>query len=741
MFFSKKGWARRPYLAWFSLVLLFILFQASWANGEEKDLNKAEIAGKIKNLLVQDKLAKHAKIESALVRLITLSTKEKAPAVQEYARSHDIKLTDNKVQVIVELKPEEKDLTFLTREYNLEIQAGDQNLVQALVPVAKVKDLAQDPRINYIRRPLEAHYNNIGSAGGGGNITSEGVAKIRAGVFHQAGYKGKGIKIAVIDGSFNGYSNNPEIPGQNIIEARSFRADGKIEDPANPGGAHGTACAEIILDLAPEAELYLFAFQYEVEFANAVNYAISKKVDIISFSCGCNIAPFDGTGYLCDIVNNARSQGILFVNSAGNAALGHYEGWFTDADQNGRHEFAPQDEFLNLGLFPANVPIPIKLDLSWDDWPKSNQDYDLYLYGYEPVQKEVFLIDWSPNKQSGTQKPFECIKGRWKLTKPSYIFALIVKFQATRNVHLELYSYTNDFPEYNHPESSLSSPADAAGALAVGAIYWKDDGLEDFSSRGPTNDGRIKPDLTVSDGTSSSIYGLSTGNHDLDRQKGQSFFGTSASAPHVAGAAALLKCAHPGISAAELQSKLENKALDLGPPGKDNLFGAGRVDLFNLLPGGAGIKGIVKLEKVNPSDPEPDSPLADHNETEVKVFREGNQVKSSLSAQDGSYLVDGLAAGVYDVHYCRPGWSKVERNKITLLAGETKEMPPLTLLVGDMNQDTQINILDLLWMAARMGLTPCDPGWQEAKIADVNRDNAINILDLLRVAKNMGGQP
>jgi hypothetical protein len=163
--------------------------------------------------------------------------------------------------------------------------------------------------------------------------------------------------------------------------------------------------------------------------------------------------------------------------------------------------------------------------------------------------------------------------------------------------------------------------------------------------------------------------------------------------------------------------------------------------IYGLFLQDAILKGLVKLEKVNPGDPELDSPLVDHSGTEVKVFRESNQVKSSLSAQDGSYLVDGLAAGVYGVHYCRPGWSKVERNKITLLAGETKEMPPLTLMAGDMNQHTQINILDLLWMAARMDLTPGDPGWQEAKIADVNRDDAINILDLLRGAKNMGGQP
>ena len=578
----------------FSCIILFLSCLVNGANGEAKniDLTKAETAAQIKSLLNQEKLSKHPKIESVFMHLITLNTKEKAPAVQKYAQSHAIKMTDNKVQVVVELKQEENDLSFLTTEYGLEIQTSYQNMVQAMVPLTKIMDLAQDPRVNYLRRPLKINYHNMvsegsggaggGGGGGGGIITSEGVAKAKADLFHQAKFMGKGIKVAVIDSSFNGYKNNPEIPLQNIIAAESFRDDGKMEDIS----AHGTACAEIVLDMAPEAGLYLLAIATDVEFARAVNYAISQKVDIISCSGGWNIAPFDGTGFICDLVNNARNQGILFVNSAGNYALSHYEGWFTDTDQDDMHEFAPEDQLLDLGLFPANVSIPVDLALSWDDWPESNQDYDLLLFGYDPVQKEGFFIDESINEQYGNQEPSEYIGGTITLNEPAYIFAIIAKFRATRNVHFELYSYYNNFPEYNHPESSLCCPADCAGALTVGATYWNDDSLEYFSSRGPTNDGRIKPDLAAFDGTSGSIYGLSTGNHDLDRQYGQSFFGTSAAAPHAAGAAALLKCAYPGLSVAELQNKLESKALDLGPPGKDNQFGAGRVNLLNLLPPG-----------------------------------------------------------------------------------------------------------------------------------------------------------
>ncbi|HBQ27918.1 MAG TPA: hypothetical protein DD719_00550 [Desulfotomaculum sp.] len=162
-----------------------------------------------------------------------------------------------------------------------------------------------------------------------------------------------------------------------------------------------------------------------------------------------------------------------------------------------------------------------------------------------------------------------------------------------------------------------------------------------------------------------------------------------------------------------------------------------------VLPPGATFKGSVKLEKVNPTDPEPDSPSADHNGTEIKIIQPGNPnpVKSGLSSKDGSYLISGLNPGTYEVHYCRPGWSKVERKNISLAANETREMPPLMLFIGDMNQDTYINVQDLLWMAAKIGLRPDQPGWAEAKIADVNKNNYINVQDLLRVAKNIGVHP
>lgn len=143
---------------------------------------------------------------------------------------------------------------------------------------------------------------------------------------------------------------------------------------------------------------------------------------------------------------------------------------------------------------------------------------------------------------------------------------------------------------------------------------------------------------------------------------------------------------------------------------------------------GAGINGHVYLEKTNPKDPEPD-----HAGTTVTVTQHGNIVGIAVSDSSGYYSIKGLNAGNCDVHFDNKncGWKKEIRQ--VNFDGQQKEIVPVTLLIGDMNKDGAINILDLLWMAALMG----DVHDADSQCADVNRDGVVNILDLLRVSQNI----
>ena len=55
--------------------------------------------------------------------------------------------------------------------------------------------------------------------------------------------------------------------------------------------------------------------------------------------------------------------------------------------------------------------------------------------------------------------------------------------------------------------------------------------------------------------------------------------GTSQAAPHVSGLAALLLAQHGGMSPSQLKAKLGNSADDLGPKGRDDAYGRGRINV------------------------------------------------------------------------------------------------------------------------------------------------------------------
>jgi len=121
----------------------------------------------------------------------------------------------------------------------------------------------------------------------------------------------------------------------------------------------------------------------------------------------------------------------------------------------------------------------------------------------------------------------------------------------------------NSVGNYGPGVRSLIAPADAKGILAVGSVN-QDLNISSFSSRGPSADLRIKPDLvTLGNGVtlirSTGLTGMSSG--------------TSFSAPQVAALAAGLWGANPKLKKNELIQNLLNSASKANNP--DNLIGYG----------------------------------------------------------------------------------------------------------------------------------------------------------------------
>jgi len=115
----------------------------------------------------------------------------------------------------------------------------------------------------------------------------------------------------------------------------------------------------------------------------------------------------------------------------------------------------------------------------------------------------------------------------------------------------------------------------AKNVLTVGAMNQLDYSIASFSSRGPVNDGRIKPEIVAS-GVSvlSTRHNNSYGNNS----------GTSMSGPMVAGAATILNERYRALNggatpkSALIKALLCNSAEDLGNPGPDYTFGFGNLN-------------------------------------------------------------------------------------------------------------------------------------------------------------------
>jgi subtilisin family serine protease len=324
------------------------------------------------------------------------------------------------------------------------------------------------------------------------------------------------------------------------------------------GEVHGTACAEIVHEMAPDAEL-IFAWYdgSDAAMGEAVDWLMSQGVNIISNSTGGVVGPRDGTGWDARLVDQVASQGVLWVNSSGNEALSHYRAVFRDDDGDNIHEFAPGEESLAVHLGRGGFQII----LQWEDsWNAAALDYDLYLY-----DQDGNLVGASEDYQTGQQGQ-EPVEGLGGSVDASILYATVVDAGANRDVPFDIFVQGADI-NYTTPDYSVNTPGDAVGSLTVGAVNFWDDSLAFYSSQGPTADGRLKPEISAPTGVSGATYG----------ERG--FDGTSSSCPHVAGAAALIWQANPSFSRDQVIDQLLSNALDLGAAGPDTGYGYGRLRL------------------------------------------------------------------------------------------------------------------------------------------------------------------
>jgi len=438
------------------------------------------------------------------------------------------------------------------------------HFTQALVPLSRLEALGQAQGVTEVSLP---------PVGTPSDVISEGVARTNAHNYLDAGFRGQGIKIGILDRAFNGASSllGSELPAGTVLKSFYDSTSGNgsiIGDGSNPDSYHGTACAEIVHDMAPDATLYLVNFDTAGDFAAAVQYLMSQNVLIISHSIGWfNTSFYDGTGPISSVVADAAAQGILWVNAAGNSALRHWEGTFIDPSNDGWNNFSTGDETIPITVSQNDI---IFLDLTWDDWPNSCNNYDLYLFYESPIDHTLSQVASSTGLQICFETPTEEITYT-AAQSGTYHIAIRRPFFANTNLKFELFSRNHDLNLFRVLSTSLLDPAPSANAFTVAAMAYNAYTIETFSSHGPTTRGATKPDITGPDGVSTASW------------PDGPFYGTSAATPHVAGAAADVWSQTPSQTATQVRTFLDSSAFDFGAPGLDNTYGYGMLNLPPLL--------------------------------------------------------------------------------------------------------------------------------------------------------------
>lgn len=410
-------------------------------------------------------------------------------------------------------------------------------------------------------------------------------------------------------------------PGQStaVEDLRDYEFEPGEEEPFD----EGRAMLQIVHDMAPGSELaFNSAFNGELAFAEGIE-DLAKPLgeggagaQVIVDDVGYFEEPFFQDGPVAAAVNQVTEDGATYLSAAANDNL-------LDAEEN---EIASWEapEYRDSGACPPEVAAIAALNPShcMDFNPGSATDRT---FGIEVEPEEVLSIDlqwaepWegvqtdldavllnadgevltgsaednvSPKEEEGTQQPVEIVQWANESEAEQTVQLVINRFEGTADPRLKFIFLQNgggvsgtEYPKSGGGDvvgPSIYGHAGAAGAIAVAAVPF-DDGSEPepYSSRGPvthyfgpvegtapapqllTPEELSKPEVAATDCGATTFFARQPKSEpDVWR-----FCGTSAAAPHAAGAAALVLEEEPGASPEEVREALAVSASPVGPFG------------------------------------------------------------------------------------------------------------------------------------------------------------------------------
>ena len=447
---------------------------------------------------------------------------------------------------------------------------------------------------------------------------------------------GDGVKIGVLSDSYSSISSgttatlplqpSPPVPPDFLpqtFNTNTAAADITNRDipanihilpvvPAISGSDEGRAMLQIVHDVAPGAELYFRSgFHTAGDLANGIKQLADAGCKIIVDDITYSTEPFLKDGIIAKSVDQVKAAGVTYFSSAGNFGNKSYEANFNPYTFNGKvvHNFATSgtpDAFEKIKLAPGDYTFVFQwVDniYSLNETVGTQVDLDIYLTKNEDGSG---LIGY--NRDNLVGDPIEFIP----ITVPpgdsvTYNIYIVNNTPANninpRMMYIAFRGNPRFMEAYHTGGSTVVGQANAKGAIAVGASRFNHQPghpllpaalsgitkpqIETFSSRGGTlmmgeATQRQKPELVGPDGVDVTVkLGQDYPNNALNGWS--NFFGTSAAAPHIAAATALViqgrqRFLNQATTPDQVKSLFQSTATDMETPGFDFISGAGLVN-------------------------------------------------------------------------------------------------------------------------------------------------------------------
>jgi hypothetical protein len=465
------------------------------------------------------------------------------------------------------------------------------------VPVEALSDMSTIPSLRFMR-PSMARTNVGLTTSQGDRSQRSDAARQRFNV------NGRGVRIGVMSDSYNcsegalvpsePLTTAPQDKASGDLPQDILVLKDLSPTPSSDCADEGRGMMQLIHDVAPASPLAFYtAFESAEDFAAgivALADAGSKIIvdDVIYFA-----EPMFLDGPIAQAADRVKSRGVAYFSSAGNQARQSYESRFRRSGSEGAgggvlHDFAAGQAVDDLQGITAQASSASLLSFQWDQpWFSVNGEgsaSDLDIYFVDDNGNPFTLCDDDPDALVCQFPGVDRNEGVDAVEVPVLINDSEEDVHA--NIAIELFSGPAPrrmkyvwfdlgnglmiVEEHDTQSGTVYGHANAAGAEAVGAAPWYNTAafgpqnkpecapacLELFSSAGgvpilfdrngrrfPFPLIRIKPGLTGPDGGNTTFFIADIpapipGSTEPDGFP--NFFGTSASAPHVAAIGALM---------------------------------------------------------------------------------------------------------------------------------------------------------------------------------------------------------